>query len=194
MNLLLTFKKNFLNYQTEYVTYNINKDPTKQINFFFINKISYNLNFFFPFLNNFCIFYLNKNKNSYFWIVNKKYIPTYISILKNFFVNNLKGWFVEIEIKGLGFRIILMERNLYLKKYTKIRFDGGFSHFIDFKLPQSIYIKKKKRKNFLLYGYSIRELHNFVFLLTNFRPIGPYKIRGLKIKKFKIKLKPGKNK
>lgn len=109
--------------------------------------------------------------------------------LFNFFNNNLvqfkssKIWFFELELIGLGYKITA--------KNNVIRLNLGFSHLIFTLLPTSVFFIKKKSK-IMLFSSNKLELSMLIARLLQFKPLNPYKLKGIKRKDLVFKLKPGK--
>ncbi len=97
----------------------------------------------------------------------------------------LKGFFVELDIKGLGYYIF------YKRSY--LVFDLNYSHFIGLNVPNSILIKKFKTK-LVLFGFDKEFLVNFINIILQLKQIDIYKGKGLFIRGSKFKLKEIKKK
>jgi ribosomal protein L6P/L9E len=99
-------------------------------------------------------------------------------------------WFVELEMKGLGFKTFFtMNEKLY-------KIDLGYNHYIFYKFDNFIGgVKTKRRSRFIIiYGIDKLELFNIVHDILSFRPVTSYKFRGIKFKDKQLILKIGKKK
>ena len=76
-------------------------------------------------------------------------------------------------------------------KNNIIRLNLGFSHLIFTILPFSVFLIKKKSK-IMLFSLNKLELSELVARLLRFKPLNPFKLKGIKRKDLVFKLKPGK--
>jgi ribosomal protein L6P/L9E len=98
-----------------------------------------------------------------------------VKFLNNNWSNSGNYFFCEFKILGLGLRLKKSsELNL-----RSISLDLGYGHYIDYFLPPEIKCIRRKKK-FVIFSYDIIILNNTVRNLENFKPINPYKIRGLR--------------
>jgi ribosomal protein L6P/L9E len=107
--------------------------------------------------------------------------------LKLFLKGLVQGFFLEFRIIGLGFKI--RKGSLFSEKF--IKFDIGFSHFIKFPVAKMLRIGRTK-KRFMLFSSDYHMLSIILKNIQNLRKHNPYKMRGLKLTGYKIRLKPGK--
>jgi large subunit ribosomal protein L6 len=84
---------------------------------------------------------------------------------------------VELNLKGIGFKAFLLNKNLYLEL--------GFSHYIQVKVPNNIDIKVKKQRIIV----SDFEFAKFIQLI---RVPDAYKAQGIQFKNVIYKTKQGK--
>jgi hypothetical protein len=55
----------------------------------------------------------------------------------------------------------------------------GYGHYIDYFLPLEIKCIRRKKK-FVIFSYDLLTLNNVIRHLEDFKPLNPYKVRGLK--------------
>lgn len=97
----------------------------------------------------------------------------------------LKLWFYELLIFGLGYRVVI-KNNL-----KTLRLNLGFSHSICLFIPPTLTILKRK-KRFLILSSNKVDLLNFLIKLLLIKKFNSYKLKGLHLKGFLFKAKPGK--
>lgn len=125
-----------------------------------------------------------KNKQI-FCILNFVNLKTLFRLLSSKSKDLLKGFFLELDIKGLGYYIFLKKGYLIL--------DLNYSHFIGVNVPISLLIKKFKTK-MVIFGFNREILVNFAHLVLQLKRIDIYKGKGLFIRGAKFKLKEIKKK
>ena len=99
-------------------------------------------------------------------------------------------WFMELEMKGLGFKTFFsLDEKVY-------KIDIGYNHYIYCPLNvDTVRIKTKKRSRFIIiHGIDKQEVYNLVWKILWFRPLTSYKFRGIKFRHINLKLKIGKKK
>jgi large subunit ribosomal protein L6 len=93
------------------------------------------------------------------------------------------GFTRELEINGVGYKAEI--------KGTNITLSLGFSHPIEFKLPEGITAKTDKNM-LILSGIDKEKLGGAASKIRSFRPPEPYKGKGVKYKEETILRKAGK--
>jgi large subunit ribosomal protein L6 len=107
----------------------------------------------------------------------------YRSLIANMVTGVSVGFEKTLEINGIGYKAEV--------KGNIIIFNLGFSHPINFKLPDNI--DAKIEKNILkLFGYDREKLGLTAALIRDLRPPEPYKGKGIKYIEEHIKRKAGK--
>jgi large subunit ribosomal protein L6 len=106
-------------------------------------------------------------------------------------VNNLvngvaKGYQVDLEISGVGYRANVQGKNLVLQL--------GFSHEIVYPIPPGIDIKVDKQVSVSIAGADKRQVGQVAAEIRSYRPPEPYKGKGIKYSDEKILRKEGKKK
>jgi ribosomal protein L6P/L9E len=129
---------------------------------------------------------IDLNNNNIF-IKKNTNIISFLEILKLALRGSERFFFMHLTITGLGFRI---------RRYVKgnicfLRIELGYSHFIYYPLPETVFFMKGKKK-FMLYSPDFNLLKRIVMQLTVLRKVNPYKEKGLLITGKVIKKKSGK--
>jgi large subunit ribosomal protein L6 len=106
-------------------------------------------------------------------------------------VNNLiagvtKGFEEKLEINGVGFRAAVQGKTLNLQL--------GFSHDINFAIPQGITIATPKPTEIVVAGMDKQQVGQVAAEIRGFRPPEPYKGKGVKYVGEYIFRKEGKKK
>jgi len=111
------------------------------------------------------------------------YYKTYLEELFNFLE---VGYWVILELKGVGFRVKLENNILY--------FFLGLSHVKSFKLPKNIYIKVNNslETELCLFGFNKQYLYEVVAQIKSLEYPDFYKGKGIFFLNEKIILKQGK--
>jgi hypothetical protein len=110
------------------------------------------------------------------------------NLVKHLILHKIKssniGWFIELNIIGLGFRAKLLDIGYLLLNL-------GYSHAFAIKIFKGINILLNKDK-ILLFSLDLILLGKFVNNIINLRPMDVYKGKGIKVLLKEIKLKEGK--
>lgn len=132
------------------------------------------------------LFFISSN----FVFIYKQYFRLFISLLQDMLIGVNFKWYVELEMKGLGFKTFFsLNEQVY-------KIDIGYNHYIYCPLNiNTVGIKTKKRSRFIIvYGIDKLEVFNLVWKILLFRPLTSYKFRGIKFRHKALKLKIGKKK
>lgn len=105
------------------------------------------------------------------------------SIVDNMMVGVSKGFEKNLEINGLGYRAEV--------KGNSIVFNLGYSHPIDFKLPEGVAASVEK-STVKLSGIDKQLIGQTAATIRELRPPEPYKGKGIKYEAEKIQRKAGK--
>lgn len=97
-----------------------------------------------------------------------------------------KGFAVELDIHGVGYRANLQGSTLVLAL--------GFSHDINFPIPEGITIKCPKPTELVIHGADRQIVGQVAAKIRSYRPPEPYKGKGVKYKGELILRKEGKKK
>ena len=108
------------------------------------------------------------------------------SLLNNAIIGASKGYEKVLELSGVGFRAALKGKQLNLQL--------GFSHDINFDIPEGIKITVEKQTILKIIGADKQQVGEVVSKLKTLRKIEPYKGKGVREKGQYILKKEGKKK
>ena len=108
------------------------------------------------------------------------------SLLNNAIIGASKGYEKTLELVGVGYRAALKGKQLNLQL--------GFSHDINFDIPESVKITVEKQTTLKILGFDKQEVGMIASKIKSFRPPEPYKGKGIKEKGQYILRKEGKKK
>ncbi len=108
------------------------------------------------------------------------------SLLNNAIIGASKGYEKILELVGVGYRAALKGKQLNLQL--------GFSHDINFDIPDTVKITVEKQTTVKIIGFDKQEVGMIASKIKSFRPPEPYKGKGIKEKGQYILRKEGKKK
>ncbi len=108
------------------------------------------------------------------------------SLLNNAIIGTSTGYSKTLELSGVGYRASLKGKQLNLQL--------GFSHDINFDIPEGIKITVEKQTIIKISGTNKQEVGMIASKLKSIRPPEPYKGKGIKEKGQYILRKEGKKK
>ena len=108
------------------------------------------------------------------------------SLLNNAIIGVSKGYEKTLELVGVGFRATL--------KGNQLNMQLGFSHDINFNIPEGIKIVVEKQTTLKISGYDKQKVGMVVSEIKSLSPPEPYKGKGIKEKDQYILRKEGKKK
>ena len=108
------------------------------------------------------------------------------SLLNNAIIGADKGYEKTLELVGVGYRAAL--------KGSKLNLQLGFSHDINFDIPNNIKVAIEKQTIIKVSGVDKQEVGMIASKIKSFRPPEPYKGKGIKEKGQYILRKEGKKK
>lgn len=108
------------------------------------------------------------------------------TLIANLLTGVDKGFEKELEINGVGYRAALKGKILQLQL--------GFSHDVDFPIPDDIVIACPKPTELVISGINKQRVGQIAAEIRSFRPPEPYKGKGVKYKDEYIFRKEGKKK
>tara|TARA_B100000029_G_scaffold102726_1_gene93113 strand:+ start:469 stop:1008 length:540 start_codon:yes stop_codon:yes gene_type:complete len=108
------------------------------------------------------------------------------SIVNNAIIGASLGYSKTLELVGVGYRAALKGKQLNLQL--------GFSHDINFDIPDSIKITVEKQTTIKIIGSDKQEVGMIASKIKSLRPPEPYKGKGIKEKDQYILRKEGKKK
>ena len=108
------------------------------------------------------------------------------SLLKNAIIGASEGYTKILELTGVGFRAALKGKQLNLQL--------GFSHDINFDIPDNIKILVEKQTIIKISGYDKQQVGMVASKIKSLRPTEPYKGKGIKEQGQYVLRKEGKKK
>ena len=108
------------------------------------------------------------------------------SLLNNAIIGTSQGYSKTLELSGVGYRATLKGKQLNMQL--------GFSHDINFDIPDSVKIVVEKQTVIKISGHDKQEVGMITSKIKSFRPPEPYKGKGIKEKDEYILRKEGKKK
>ena len=108
------------------------------------------------------------------------------SLLNNAIIGASKGYEKTLELVGVGYRAALKGKQLNLQL--------GFSHDINFDIPDTVKITVEKQTTLKITGFDKQEVGMIASKIKSLRPPEPYKGKGIKEKGQYILRKEGKKK
>lgn len=109
----------------------------------------------------------------------------YRALIQNAVVGVTKGFTRNLELHGVGYRATVSGKKLDLSL--------GFSHGIQYDIPDGIEIKVEKQTNILISGYNRAVVGAVAAKIRSFRPPEPYLGKGVRYSDEKIRRKAGKS-
>lgn len=108
------------------------------------------------------------------------------SLVENMVQGVTEGFSVELELNGVGYRAQVQGKTLKLSL--------GYSHDIDFEIPEGIDIKAPKPTQLVVSGADKQQVGHVAAEIRRFRKPEPYKGKGVKYATERIRRKEGKKK
>ena len=108
------------------------------------------------------------------------------SLLNNAIIGASKGYEKILELSGVGFRAALKGKELNLQL--------GFSHDVNFEIPEGIKIVVEKQTIIKITGFDKQQVGTVASKIKSIRPPEPYKGKGIKEQNQYILRKEGKKK
>ena len=108
------------------------------------------------------------------------------SLLNNAIIGASKGYEKTLELVGVGYRAALKGKQLNLQL--------GFSHDINFDIPDTVKITVEKQTTLKIIGFDKQEVGMIASKIKSLRPPEPYKGKGIRYKGEYIFAKEGKKK
>ena len=108
------------------------------------------------------------------------------SLLNNAIIGASKGYEKILELSGVGFRATIKGKQLNLQL--------GFSHDVNFDIPEGIKITVEKQTTIKLTGFDKQQVGMIASQIKSIRPPEPYKGKGIKEQGQYVLRKEGKKK
>ena len=108
------------------------------------------------------------------------------SLINNAIIGTSKGYEKTLELFGVGYRATLKDKKLNLQL--------GYSHDINFDIPEEIKIKVEKQTMLIISGFDKQLVGSIASKIKSLRPPEPYKGKGIREKGQYVLRKEGKKK
>ena len=108
------------------------------------------------------------------------------SLLNNAIIGTSKGYSKTLELSGVGYRASLKDKQLSMQL--------GFSHDVNFDIPDGIKILVEKQTIIKISGSDKQEVGMITSKIKSYRPPEPYKGKGIKEQGQYVLRKEGKKK
>ena len=108
------------------------------------------------------------------------------SLINNAVIGSSKGYEKTFELVGVGYRAMVKGNTLNLQL--------GYSHDINFEIPDGIKISVEKQTTLKIVGYDKQQVGEVVSKIKTLRKIEPYKGKGIREKGQYVLKKEGKKK
>jgi large subunit ribosomal protein L6 len=95
-----------------------------------------------------------------------------------------KGFTKELQVVGIGYRADIKGKNLVMQL--------GYSHPIEFPIPQGIQIEASKENKITVTGIDKHQVGQVAAIIRDFRPPDHYKGKGVRYVDERVRLKAGK--
>lgn len=109
----------------------------------------------------------------------------YRALIQNAVVGVTKGWTRELDLNGVGYRAAVSGKKLELTL--------GYSHPVQFMIPEGITITVDKQTHIVVTGPSREQVGQVAAKIRSFRPPEPYLGKGIKYSDETIRRKAGKS-
>jgi large subunit ribosomal protein L6 len=108
------------------------------------------------------------------------------ALVNNMVTGVTKGYTINLEINGVGYRAAVQGKNLVLQL--------GYSHDVNFPIPADVKIACEKPTAIAITGADKQRVGQVAAVIRSFRGPEPYKGKGIKYEAEKIRRKEGKKK
>ncbi len=108
------------------------------------------------------------------------------SLINNAVIGSSKGYEKTLELVGVGYRAMVKGNTLNLQL--------GYSHDINFEIPNGVKISVEKQTTLKIVGYDKQQVGEVVSKIKTLRKIEPYKGKGIREKGQYVLKKEGKKK
>lgn len=124
--------------------------------------------------------------NLFFFLENENFtsIRNYLTIVFNLMWGLEKNFYKQLLLVGIGYKVQLEK--------DKLLFRLGFSHVVEYIIPQDIKIVNPKAQSLVICGYNLQKVTQIASELKKLKAPEPYKGKGICYMNEKLKLKDGK--
>ena len=126
--------------------------------------------------------YVNIISTNEVFFKEKKFLNMFKSHLSNMVRGVKQGFFLELELVGLGYRVF------YLNDKKSIGLDLGYSHILELKIPSNLDVKCTG-SNIMIWGIDKDLVHSFAAKIYHIKKRDPYKGKGFRFKGEVVKTK-----
>lgn len=123
---------------------------------------------------------------------------TLASLINRKIAGVVQGFFVSLEIRGIGYRVILQESENFTNSNKQVEqkliFKLGYSHDVEMVLPINVRAFCPKPTLLCIYGVDYQFLSQICSKIKSFKEPEVYKGKGIRFKDEKIRLRVGKRK
>ena len=106
------------------------------------------------------------------------------SLINNMVTGVTAGFTKKLAVIGVGYRADVRGPNLVMQL--------GYSHPIEFAIPQGIAIETDKKNNITVTGIDKQQVGQIAAVIRGFRPPDSYKGKGVRYQDEYVRLKAGK--
>jgi large subunit ribosomal protein L6 len=124
--------------------------------------------------------------NLFFFLENENFtsIRNYLTIVFNLMWGLEKNFYKQLLLVGIGYKVQLEKDKLFFRL--------GFSHVVEYIIPQDIKIVNPKAQSLVICGYNLQKVTQIASELKKLKAPEPYKGKGICYMNEKLKLKDGK--
>ncbi|MGD6858703.1 MAG: 50S ribosomal protein L6 [Enterobacteriaceae bacterium] len=141
-------------------------------------------------INSFVKLYYDTNSIYIKYNVKKKkhlsIIGTFRSNLNNFILGVSVGFRKHLQLIGIGYKVVL--------RLSFLELSLGFSHLINYKIPKDILITCPSNNDIIISGIDKQLVGQTAAYIRNYKPVEPYKGKGIRYLGEKIRIKESKKK
>ena len=113
-------------------------------------------------------------------------LQTITAILLQYIEGLIKGFFLSVELVGIGFKATLSSNDVELRV--------GYSHPVKLPIPNDVKIFVPKPTLICLFGVSKKRVSQVAATFLQVKPVEPYKGKGIQLKDAVVIRKAGKKK
>ena len=108
------------------------------------------------------------------------------TLVNNMVIGTSQGYTVELEMNGVGYKAAIQGQ--------KLKLSLGFSHDIDYEVPQGVTVLAPKPTQLVISGADKQKVGQVAAEIREYRKPEPYKGKGVKYSDEKVRRKEGKKK
>lgn len=112
-------------------------------------------------------------KQNCFYVIQRYKMMKFFKCIKKIFYRYKIGYSARLELYGLSYTAT--------KKSNVLRLNVGYTHSVYYRVPADVFINTKK-KLIYLFSFSLFRLTSVLAEIIQFKPLSPYKLKGIKNK------------